>query len=228
MSASIVQSIFDPYNGLHHAYCIEGGLADIEVLEILLEKHVGVVSRGNPDFSVERFDTFGIDEARSLKERQSQRALVNKKIFIIFVDMFTREAQNSLLKVFEEPAEETYFFIFLPSAETLLPTLRSRLQIIKKNDSGREIQEEIKKEISKFIKSSKPVRLEIVKKMAEDKDRPAAINFLNKLEEYLYYTAALKGYEDFLKELYIMKSYLNDRSSSVKMILEHIALSLPQ
>ena len=56
---------------------------------------------------------------------------IGKKIFIIETGFFTREAQNSLLKVFEEePTEGTHFFVFTPSAETLLPTLRSRMVIL--------------------------------------------------------------------------------------------------
>lgn len=56
----------------------------------------------------------------------------NSTKYIIFGALeFTKEAQNSLLKVLEEPPTNIEFIIISPTKSNLLPTVRSRLPIIK-------------------------------------------------------------------------------------------------
>lgn len=51
--------------------------------------------------------------------------------YIVFSGLkFTKEAQNSLLKVLEEPPKNIEFIIISPTKSNLLPTVRSRLPII--------------------------------------------------------------------------------------------------
>ncbi len=51
----------------------------------------------------------------------------DKKIFIIKdFDKSTEEAQNKLLKVFEEPMENVYYILSTTNIEKILPTIRSR------------------------------------------------------------------------------------------------------
>lgn len=51
----------------------------------------------------------------------------DKKIFIIKdFDKSTEEAQNKLLKVFEEPMENVYYLLSTTNIEKILPTIRSR------------------------------------------------------------------------------------------------------
>ena len=54
--------------------------------------------------------------------------------YIIFAGQkFTKEAQNSLLKVLEEPPRNIEFIIISPTKSNLLPTVRSRLPILQGN-----------------------------------------------------------------------------------------------
>ena len=54
-----------------------------------------------------------------------------KKICIIWgAEKLKKEASNKLLKILEEPPALTYFFIITDNVEDLLPTLKSRCQII--------------------------------------------------------------------------------------------------
>ncbi len=120
--------IFEHYKKtgyLHHAHIIEG--AHIEVVPELLsaiERHMGIYAKGNPDLTVEVHQSFGIDESRTLSSRQTRASFGDetRKIFIISTDSFTREAQNALLKTFEEPTADTHFFIIVP-----LPNLEASL-----------------------------------------------------------------------------------------------------
>jgi DNA polymerase III gamma/tau subunit len=133
---------------LHHAYCIVGerGSVSGELLEFF-EKDLKVKTIGNPDFWRGEFDSLAILDAREIREMQGMKAFggnpirtngdksptsngAGKKIFLILANKITREAQNALLKVFEEPTADTHFFLIMPSIEGLLPTLKSRLSII--------------------------------------------------------------------------------------------------
>ncbi|MEO8637779.1 MAG: hypothetical protein ABI430_02675 [Candidatus Taylorbacteria bacterium] len=216
-------------NNLHHAYCIEGGKDEVyaELLEFI-ENTLGISTRGNPDFSHLDVETLNIEEGRALKERQQNKSLDGgKKIFVVSANSITREAQNSLLKIFEEPTENTHFFLILPSAEILIPTLKSRLHIVKQTGMKEE-SVEANEEAKKFVLSSKSARLLHLKSIIEEKDKQKAISFLNLLEGYLASDRdmkKLKKEEVFvLEEIIRMKQYLGDRGASVKMILEYIAL----
>jgi hypothetical protein len=229
---------------LHHAYVIEGerGKVFSELCDFL-ERDVGIVRRGNPDFWQAEFDTLGIDESRALKEMQSRKAITgSKKIFVVMVDFITREAQNALLKIFEEPTEGTHFFLIMPSVETLLPTLRSRLVVIPKivetfpqaeagaglRVSGLTATYPVPEA---FLDAHPAERITLLKQLIAAKNKALAIEFLNRLEEALYNrmrTETMKEKNFFiLKEISKCRSYLHDRSPSMKMILEYISLAIP-
>jgi len=48
-------------------------------------------------------------------------------LFVIAASFITHEAQNALLKLFEEPPVDTAFVLVVPPAFQLLPTLQSRI-----------------------------------------------------------------------------------------------------
>ncbi|MDD5068222.1 MAG: hypothetical protein PHS53_04220 [Candidatus Pacebacteria bacterium] len=218
---------------LHHAYCIVGEREEVtsELLEFF-ERQLKVKTIGNPDFWRGEFDSLSIDDARQIAEIQSKKAygIGNKKIFLILANKITREAQNALLKVLEEPTLDTHFFLVISSTEGLLSTLKSRLFII--NTNGENKWEADAKE---FLSSAKPKRLTSVKKMTDEisdekKTKADAISFLNAVEAVLKEkVGTLKSKEDAkaFEELIKFRSYLGDQAPSVKMILEHLALILP-
>jgi len=229
-----MKSIIDTYKKtgtLHHACLIEGDKENMFVeLCDFLENEMNFPVKGNPDFWHREFDTFGIDDGRGIKELQTRRAVVQeRKIFIISANFFTTEAQNSLLKVFEEPTEGTHFFIITQNADTLLPTLRSRMLFINTTREGPSFAGGV--DVKEFLKSNKANRLELLKSIIEEKDKNMAISFLNNLEEVLYKKfqgQSLKSVLISLEEIIRCKKYLNGRASSVKMLLEHLALVIPR
>ncbi len=233
-----MKSLIDTYKKtrtLHHACLLEGDKENIFTeLRDFLENEMNFPVKGNPDFWYGEFDTFGIDDGRGIKELQTRKAVMHeRKIFIISANFFTTEAQNSLLKVFEEPTEGTHFFIITQNADTLLPTLRSRMFILPKtalgNCQGRSLEYLV--DTKEFLKSSKARRLELLKSIIEEKNKSTAISFLNNLEEVLYKKfqgRSLELVSVSLEEIIRCKKYLNGRSSSVKMLLEHLALVVPK
>lgn len=225
-----MDTIIDTYKKtgmLHHACLVEGEKEEVFVgLCDMLEKEMNFPTKGNPDFWHGEFETFGIDDGRGIKELQTRKSITHdKQIFVISAKFFTTEAQNSLLKVFEEPTEGTHFFIITPNAETLLPTLRSRMLIISEPRSnldsrlGSTLAEE-------FLRSGKAKRLELLKDIIEEKDKSAAISFLDNLERSLYKELGDLNLK-LLSEIIKCKKYLNSRAPSVKMILEHVVLITP-
>src|SRR5690606_21785789 len=112
---------------MHHAYLIP---AEASFLPFFLDylQDINIPTKVNPDFFLKETPTLTIDDAREIKEFQSGKAISSdRKIIIISATRLTRETENALLKVLEEPKEGVHFFILTPNVETLLPTLKSRL-----------------------------------------------------------------------------------------------------
>lgn len=224
---------------LHHAYCLEGGREDIlNALFKFLENDLKFKIKGNPDFYSVNFDTLGIDDGRSINEIQSRKAVsATRRIFVISANFITKEAQNSLLKMFEEPSGDSVFFLIISSASILLPTLRSRMMIVNFCHGGihDRFSGETLFDAKKFIKSSTTERLTMVKKIVdkiadEEASRFVAVDFLNAVEREFFNNSI--SVEAKSKNLFVFKeidkcrSYASDRSPSVKMLLEHIALMI--
>lgn len=213
---------------LHHAYLVEGRRNDaFESLVSLLEGEIGFKTKGNPDFWHADFDTLGIDESRMIAELQMRRAAGGgRKVFVIKADFLTHEAQNSLLKVFEEPTEGTHFFLVVPSAERVLPTLRSRVEIV------RMVQDKGDGAAAKaFLAAGFGKRMDLLKPYIDAKDKAEALAFVNALERELHGSLKLEraNPEELFafSEIEKVRSYLEDRSPSVKQLLEHLALVIP-
>ena len=83
----------------------------------------------------------------------------DKKIFILKdFDKSTEEAQNKLLKIFEEPNENVYYFLSTTNIEKVLPTIRSRcFKIQLENLSKEQIEGQI------IANCDKPLVLELGK-----------------------------------------------------------------
>jgi DNA polymerase III delta prime subunit len=209
---------------LHHAYIIEGDRTAVrEALFSFIEKDVKENIQGNPDFWHGQFETFTIDDARKLQEAQAMKAFSdNRKIFILELNGMTHEAQNALLKAFEEPTPSTHFFIIAPSREIFLPTLRSRVQIISDTTEGGAGTIDPKE----FLMSTPAKRLELIADIVEEKNKAEAVHLVNGI-----IVALSESKQEIAKEIYSellkCRGYLNDRSPSVKLILEHLSLITP-
>lgn len=209
----------------HHAYFIHSFKDGAHKLKEFLKKEFHIDHSQNPDFYHEKFEVLGIDESRKIKEIHLSKSFVegNKKIFIIEASGMTHEAQNSLLKVFEEPHEHSHFFLIMPSIDVLLPTLRSRLLILDKQEN-----EDASTEAVKFLKLSKKDKIAFVDELAkkisdEEATKSDALQFLAELESVLHKNGVEKN-SNALKAIMKARDYMNDRSPSTKQLLEYVAL----
>ena len=78
-------------------------------------------------------DDFKIEHAKAVIA-EAYISEENRKIIIIATKNFNIFSQNALLKIFEEPLRNIVFIIIVPTKSLLLPTIRSRLPILKKQE----------------------------------------------------------------------------------------------
>ena len=214
---------------LHHAYGLSGPRTEVlaDVLAFLKEA-INLRVTGNPDVQVREFEVLSVDESRRIKELQSRKALADRKVIIVAFNSATVEAQNALLKVLEEPSEHTHIFLIVPRLDVLLPTVRSRLFAAEYKNKA---SSEAAKQAEEFLASLVGERIALAKKMSDDVGdekfgRGFVLEFVNHLEQKLWSNKKTVGTKVF-DEIALCRNYLGDRSASVKMLLEHLAVALP-
>lgn len=212
---------------LHHAYLIEGDRES--VLESLLRfvtDDLGMATRGNPDFHQQEFETFGIDDGRRIEGLASKKSISGgRQVFVLATTFMTTEAQNALLKLLEEPKDGTHFFILVPSHESVLPTVRSRMLLLSLKDAGMGADR-----ARQFLTADVATRLELLTPIIDEKNKAGALSFLNELEAEITKQQKIPGGDmrHALAEIERCRGYLNDRAPSVKMLLEYIAGIVPR
>lgn len=187
----------------HHAYFFTGDSA--KALEFL-DKNLDIKKQGNPDYIFQKIDALSIDEARNIKTVHSKKPFGEKRIFIIQTESISSESQNALLKVFEEPEPNNHFFIIIENPQ-LLPTLKSRVQIIHFTKE--------EENVSKFIKMSKKERLDFVKELSKTEGFSLADGI-----------GKIKKDRKTLEAVVKVKKYIYDRGSSTKQLLEYLAITV--
>lgn len=207
---------------LHHALVIEGdNVTGLQKAKEHVKQILQVRVEANPDLEIIEKERYTISDARTLKERATQKPLGDIQVFIIVSDHILREAQNALLKLLEEPAQNTYFILVVPSISQLLPTVQSRLAY-----GGRVARISEKKDfVSSFLLGNIGERIRMLDPILKSKDRREARKVLDTLESELR-IQGVKVHSKSLSEIAFVRQYLSDRSSSLKMLLEHIAIVL--
>lgn len=209
-------------DSLHHAYFIEGDRdAVIADVEAFLAGELGINRQANPDFHFAVHESFGVDESRELAAAQGLRPVMgDRKVFVLAIRGITHEAQNALLKVFEEPTPGAHFFVVSPSSRILLPTLRSRMVVVTHPSALATGEAQAATDAKSFMSMGVKDRMALVQPMIEEKDRPRAEAFLQALIGELRTAGKVKA----VREVLPLLGYLKDRASSLKLILERVAL----
>ena len=209
----------------HHAYLSEGPLQAADDLRSFIEKQFDVVARQNPDFWLHQCDVLGVDDARNVTAFQIRMPVGTHKVCVLSFERATAEAQNALLKVLEEPASATYFFLLTPSTDGLLPTLRSRLALL---DAGFSMQSD-EREAEDFLAGTYTQRTKIIEPLIKDKRRADARRFIAVVARRVR-AGGLRDREmnAALEELLKAEQYCTRRAPSLKLILEHLALVVPR
>ncbi len=217
----------------HQAYVIVGSRDNARDLVCRsCESFLGNPLVGYNDFNEFVVSNFGIDEARELRTKQQRVGFNSNKFFLVVTDSITHEAQNALLKTLEEPTADTFIFIVVPSAQSLLPTLLSRVAVINLEKGEGEISD-VAKLATEFLNTKPADRFELIENIIgkEHPDRARAREFVAKLAKAFrqkYSPEKWTSEQTFAAgELIKAERYLGEPASLAKMILEHLALILP-
>lgn len=187
----------------HHAYIFTG---NTEKALDFFNANIDIQKQGNPDYIFLQIPALSIDESRNLKLIHSKKPFGERRIFLIQTDSIPVESQNALLKLFEEPEPGNHFFIIIENPQ-LLPTLRSRVQVI---DFGKE-----KSIAKKFLAMNKKERFDYVGKLEKNEGYALADEI-----------GSIQKNQKTLEAVVRVKKYIYDRGSSTKQLLEYLAVSV--
>lgn len=210
--------------GIHHAYVYEGPQGALDALAEDARERFGFGAEHSPDAHMRRFEKFGIDESRWLVEAGALRSSGGRALFVLGLASITSEAQQALLKLLEEPQEGSVYVMLVPHG-ALLPTVRSRMLPYPASLGA----DEGTKDAAKFLALGGKERSDFIAKLLKDDEgaKERVRDFINALEAELHKKAADGGTRRALGDIAMVRDYLGDRSPSLKMLLEHLAVALP-
>ncbi|MDQ5950423.1 MAG: polymerase subunit delta [Patescibacteria group bacterium] len=205
----------------HHAYLIIGEKESGEEVISNIFKETEIETTQDPDVFVFDYERMYLEDAQALVAMENKSPVsLDFKYITLHIGSIVWEAQNALLKLFEDPGR-TKFFIVSESKSLFLPTLLSRFEIIETPK-----KENTKRGGKKFLDASIAERLKMISSLLEEisegkKSRRDARALLLDLR------TSLKGIDPKKQSsvLHALK-YASDTSSSLKLLLESIALSI--
>ncbi|MDO8728721.1 MAG: hypothetical protein Q7K26_02370 [bacterium] len=201
---------------LHHANLLIGTPEEAESHLHLLCDSLGISLVNNPDFVFFKMETFGIDEARELRLLSTRKSLTGRKIFLIIPIRLTLEAQNALLKTFEDPFPDTYFFLTVREESLLVPTLRSRMQILRLSRDHFSKTSDARTFLASPIKD----RLLFAKSFVSEEKN--LLIFLDDLLCLLRQRSERKS----LEKVYAVRRSIGDSGIASRLVIEHLSLVL--
>lgn len=166
----------------------------------------------------------GIEQAKKVKEHLSLRpySATGRVVVMVSAHKLTTEAQNSLLKILEEPPEQALIVMAAEGPDNLLPTITSRCLITY-----------LPKELSKEENVSLVPDIEALIKMNVD-ERFKFIEKLEQKEEFLralakYYRSQLKQDPQAVKiaKLILQAEEWQEAHVNIRAILEYLMLEIP-
>ena len=166
------------------------------------------------------FERLGIDNARQIAVDAQLRPVSGaEQVFVLRTLFVTHEAQNALLKLFEEPPAGLSFVLVLPPAVQLLPTLLSRI--------GQEVAEQPDVVINQpwvdFLTAAPADRLTQIDLWQKTKES----NWLQAITAGVHTISYAEVPVVALPAIQLVGEQLGTRGASNKMLLEHLALILP-
>lgn len=213
---------------IHHANVVVGNGDCRDFVFSILEKDLNFKTAANPDFSLVENESFGIDDARGLERWAIGKPIANEvKVSLIITKSITREAQNALLKVLEEPPLGTYIFINLENLGGILPTFLSRVRILNVSQDHKFKNTNT----HKFLNSKIKDRLSVVQSLSKKEDKKDIKELIKNLEAVAYESYSKNIADDIskakaMKNILTAKIFASTRGSSPKMLIEWLSCVL--
>lgn len=219
----------------HHAYLFVGSRAQgIAAARAHAASALGIAGGDHPDIAVLEFGLFSVADARRLTMLAAQSPVAGDvRCLIVAAGRLFHEAQNALLKLFEEPPEGTTLILVVPTEGILLPTLRSRLIALPLREAREQDDA-----AAVFLAAGKEAREKQVAKLVarsrSDKDaekQAARLEAVSLVAGIMMRLRAQETHESgshaALADLTRLAPLLHDRSAPLKLIFEHLLLVIP-
>lgn len=204
----------DP-RSLHHAYILEDGPELFHSLLSFVRENVE-----NLEMHTREISLLGIEESRDLA-RLARMKSQGTQVFVYKIGSATTEAQNALLKLFEEPPQATHFFFCVQGVQALLPTLCSRAWLIKGSQG--------ESDAKVFMQSTPAERLLLLESIIKDRNTGDAKKLLQDIERELYSSYKHEPQaRRALQHIIDVRAVLDDKGASYKVLLESVALLTPR
>ena len=172
---------------MHHAYIYEGSQSQLRALSASAKKLFGFesdASTASPDVHIYEWEKLNIDEARELAAEASFKSTSGLALYVLGAGSISHDAQQALLKLFEEPQEGSMFVLLVPPG-MLISTLRSRfVEYPEKIEEA----EGTSAPASTFLKSAYKERSAQISALLKDDEgaKERVREFLNSLEKLLH------------------------------------------
>lgn len=143
------------------------------------------IARLTKETTTKNLTSIGLDAIKQLQKKifLKPRKSKTKAIVIEDAELLTIEAQNALLKVLEEPPDNTIIILVATTNEAFLPTILSRCHIIAPMQTIKKLSVSDKEEITEIITSLSQwgigKRLKLAESLAKDKEK--ALVWIEKL-----------------------------------------------
>jgi DNA polymerase III delta prime subunit len=184
---------------------------------------------------------FGIENVQEIVDVNSRKPTVGMyKVIVVGLHSISHQAQNAILKTLEEPRPGTFIFILTNTSAIFLPTILSRVQVVRSlNSAGANTNNAVANidlDAKKFIKSSPVERLAQIKEILDlksdeeigDAEIFAFVQEIEKLALELAQSSKDFGASTLVAQIFTrVEDYMRDTSSSKKLLLEYVALRLP-
>ncbi len=220
-----------------HAYLITGGTKDQRLTHIREKQQQWSVSSFDCLRLAPMEESIGIASVRELQKQLLLAPLASSKKLGIIEDshLMTMEAQNALLKTLEEPPPQTVLFLESPTAESLLPTIVSRCQVVtlatpKSSEQTTDSLSECFKTLEQAATLPVGKRLALVDELAKTREGAKqwvadAIVAIRHLMLSSYDAKASKRYTMLLRSLLTAQSQLT-ANVTPKLVVDNILLRL--
>ncbi len=212
-------------DNMHHAYLLVGNVEKVlKELKENLKRDLKIdIDKSDSDFLLYKKEVWTIEDSRNFKTESIYRPIKNqRRIIIICTESIILEAEQALLKVFEEPVDNVSIFFIIQNDSNLLDTFVSRFARLETACEKDDFLPWAKDFINASFSKRQKIVTEILKKHEEG---------LVKKEEIENYITALgqlikkeknKLWEDKLEYIYKSLSWTRSRSPSLKIILESL------
>lgn len=176
--------------------------------------------------------SIGIDQIHQLQTKLAITANQPRLVWIQQAHLLTQPAQNSLLKLLEEPPQNTYFVLTTTHLKQLLPTLISRCQLHHLTQTNQTINSEILQQLKSFLSQNPGERLAQLKQIPTKRDEALVwfdqlITSLDLARQQTQNLHQLTIFKKIIQPAIQAKQHLQANLNPT-LAIEHFLLSLPK